>query len=69
MIVLLKLYQWVLSPIFTLLGASCKFEPSCSQYAIEAVRKHGHWRGSRLALRRLAKCHPLSSRGGYDPVP
>ena len=51
-----------------LLGPRCRFYPSCSQYALEAVRTHGSLRGSSLALRRLLRCHPWHA-GGYDPVP
>lgn len=61
----LRLYQWVLSP---LLGPACRFEPSCSSYAIEAVRRHGAMRGGLLAGRRLCRCHPLGE-SGFDPVP
>lgn len=46
----------------------CIYEPSCSSYALEAVEKHGPWKGSRLAVARLLKCHPFE-KGGYDPVP
>ncbi len=49
-------------------GAVCRFEPSCSAYALEAVHRYGGVRGALLAARRLSRCHPLSS-GGYDPVP
>ncbi len=62
---LVRLYQAALSP---LLGRSCRFEPSCSSYYIEAVRSHGAWTGSWLGLRRLCRCHPFHA-GGYDPVP
>jgi uncharacterized protein len=58
-------YQRFLSP---LLGARCRFAPSCSQYAVEALRAHGAARGLWLAVRRLARCHPFNP-GGYDPVP
>lgn len=58
-------YRVLLSP---LLGGFCRFEPSCSRYAEEAVRRHGAWRGGRLALARVLRCHPFH-RGGYDPVP
>ena len=63
--VLIRGYQLTMSP---LLGPRCRFYPSCSQYALEAVKEHGALRGSALALRRLARCHPFH-RGGYDPVP
>ena len=61
----LRVYQLVLSP---LLGANCRFAPSCSEYAREALLVHGPLRGSLLAARRLARCHPFDE-GGYDPVP
>lgn len=61
----LVLYQRLLSP---LLPRSCRFYPSCSEYARQAILKHGLLKGSWLALKRLARCHPLSP-GGYDPVP
>ncbi len=64
-ITLLRSYQWILSP---LLGPACRFEPSCSHYAIEAIRRYGARRGSVLAGRRLARCHPLGA-SGLDPVP
>ncbi|MGE5482159.1 MAG: membrane protein insertion efficiency factor YidD [Bacteroidota bacterium] len=47
---------------------TCRFYPSCSEYAIQAVKKHGPWRGSVLAVRRIGRCHPWNP-GGYDPVP
>jgi len=62
---LIKAYQWMISP---LLGPRCRFYPTCSQYAIEAIDRHGAWRGTRLALKRLVKCHPFHE-GGLDPVP
>jgi len=58
-------YQVVLSPF---LGGACRFHPSCSHYAGEAIARHGALRGAGLALRRLLRCRPFSS-GGYDPVP
>lgn len=63
--VTLRAYQFVISP---LLGPRCRFHPSCSEYAYEAVGIHGPLRGSWLALRRLARCHPWHP-GGFDPVP
>lgn len=62
---LLRAYQLLLSPM---LGQNCRFYPSCSNYAIEALRGHGAARGSLLALRRVCKCHPWND-GGLDPVP
>ncbi|TNF08893.1 MAG: membrane protein insertion efficiency factor YidD [Gammaproteobacteria bacterium] len=58
-------YQYLVSPI---LGDRCRFYPSCSCYAIEAVNQHGTIKGGYLTLRRLIKCHPFHP-GGYDPVP
>ena len=60
----ISLYQLILSP---LLGANCRFEPTCSQYAIEAIEINGVLKGSAMALKRLAKCHPWHP-GGFDPV-
>jgi putative membrane protein insertion efficiency factor len=62
---LIRAYQLAISP---LLGPRCRFYPSCSQYALDALAGHGFWHGSWLSLRRLARCHPLCA-GGYDPVP
>lgn len=59
-----RTYQILLSP---LLGPCCRFHPSCSDYAILAIRRHGPFKGSFQALRRLLRCHPLHP-GGYDPV-
>ena len=58
-------YQLLFSPMF---AGSCRFVPSCSAYAVEAVRHHGVLRGSVLSLRRLARCRPLAEHG-FDPVP
>ncbi|MGE0012528.1 membrane protein insertion efficiency factor YidD [Parapusillimonas granuli] len=65
LIVLVRGYQLCISPF---LGRNCRFYPSCSQYAIEALRSHGAVRGIWLAIRRLGRCHPWHP-GGYDPVP
>lgn len=62
----IRFYQVALSPLKG--GPTCRFYPSCSMYAIEAVERHGVLRGGYLALRRVSKCHPLHP-GGYDPVP
>jgi len=64
-VLLIRAYQAVLSPF---VGGACRFLPTCSAYAIEAVEMHGAWRGSILAVRRLARCHPFG-RAGIDPVP
>ena len=58
-----------LSPILNRTGAKCKFEPTCSEYAREAILKHGTFRGSILAAKRLARCTPLNDDSGSDPVP
>jgi putative membrane protein insertion efficiency factor len=65
LILLVRIYQYALRP---LLGARCRFYPSCSDYAREAIERHGAARGSWLATRRIARCHPYHP-GGYDPVP
>jgi uncharacterized protein len=61
----IRFYQRAVSPW---LPSSCRFQPSCSQYAAEALERHGFARGAWLALRRLARCHPFTP-AGYDPVP
>ena len=58
-------YRLVVSP---LLGSNCRFQPTCSEYALEALRRHGAFRGGWLALRRVLRCHP-GGGSGYDPVP
>ena len=62
---LLRGYQYLLRP---LLGRNCRFLPSCSDYALEAIERHGAIRGGWFALRRVGRCHPWNP-GGYDPVP
>lgn len=65
LIALLKVYRLVISPLY---GNVCRYYPSCSAYALQAVQTHGAARGSWLATRRLLRCHPWAP-GGYDPVP
>lgn len=64
-IALIKLYQWLISPW---LGASCRFTPTCSQYAIEALKKYGPLKGIWLTAKRIARCNPWGGHG-HDPVP
>ena len=63
-IALLRAYKWALSPM---LPAACRYVPSCSEYALEAVERHGALRGGLKAAWRVLRCHPFA-RGGYDPV-
>ncbi|MFN7300403.1 MAG: membrane protein insertion efficiency factor YidD [Bacteroidia bacterium] len=65
LVFLVRIYQRVLSP---LLPPSCRYTPTCSQYAVEALKKHGPWRGLILSVRRFTRCHPWGG-SGYDPVP
>jgi putative membrane protein insertion efficiency factor len=62
---LIRAYQLVLSP---LLGPRCRFYPSCSHYAIEAIESHGALRGTWMSAKRICRCHPFNP-GGFDPVP
>lgn len=65
LLVLVRIYQWTLSPV---MGGQCRYWPTCSHYAAEALQAHGGIRGGWMAAKRLLRCHPFS-RGGYDPVP
>lgn len=65
LVALVRVYRFAISPW---LGVNCRFEPSCSEYALEALTTHGAWRGTRLAAARIARCHPWGG-SGYDPVP
>ena len=62
---LIRGYRILISPLFP---PSCRFNPTCSQYALTAVERFGAWRGSWLAIKRILRCHPFHP-GGYDPVP
>ena len=65
LILLVRAYQVTLSPLFS---GCCRFEPSCSNYMIEALQRHGVFKGLYLGIRRLLRCHPFGG-SGYDPVP
>ncbi len=65
LILLVRFYRYAISP---LLGANCRYEPTCSAYAEEALRRHGVLHGGWLALKRISRCHPWGG-SGYDPVP
>ena len=65
LVALVRVYQRLISP---LLGPRCRFYPSCSNYCVEALHKHGAVRGTYLTARRIVRCHPLNE-GGFDPVP
>ena len=65
LILLVRLYQVTISPYTP---ASCRYTPTCSQYAIQAIRKHGPLKGTWLAIKRILRCHPWGG-SGYDPVP
>ena len=62
---LIQIYRLLISPIFP---PSCRFQPTCSQYALDAVERFGSIRGSWMAIKRILRCHPFNP-GGYDPVP
>jgi hypothetical protein len=66
LLLLIKIYQWIISP---LLGPNkCRYQPTCSHYALEALQKHGLLKGGFLATKRILSCHPWGGHG-YDPVP
>jgi putative membrane protein insertion efficiency factor len=63
--IFIKFYQYVISP---LTGQNCRYYPTCSAYALEAIEKHGSLKGTTLAVKRILRCHPFHA-GGFDPVP
>lgn len=65
LLVLIRCYQFAISP---LLGQNCRFYPSCSDYAAQAIEKHGALKGAILGMKRICRCHPWNP-GGFDPVP
>lgn len=65
LLLLIRFYRVAISPLFL---PHCRYYPTCSAYALEAVTRYGAWRGGWMALRRILRCHPFH-RGGYDPVP
>ena len=66
LLTLIKFYQRAISPLFP---ARCRFHPTCSQYAVEAIQKYGAAKGGWLALKRFLRCHPFTKRDYFDPVP
>jgi len=71
LLIFIRLYRWFLSPAQVFLfggGCGCRFTPTCSQYAVEAIQQHGALAGSVMAVKRICRCHPLGDCG-YDPVP
>ncbi|OFX77499.1 MAG: membrane protein insertion efficiency factor YidD [Bacteroidetes bacterium GWE2_29_8] len=65
LILIIKIYQYSISPFF---GASCRFNPTCSNYGVEALKKHGPFKGFFLTIKRISRCHPWGG-SGYDPIP
>lgn len=65
LLAMVKAYRYAISPM---LGSNCRYYPCCSEYAVEAIEKHGAIKGFWLALKRIGRCHPWSA-GGFDPVP
>ena len=66
-IFLLKIYKKTISPVFSAFGIHCKYYPTCSEYAMQAIKKYGVIKGCFLGVKRILKCNPFS-KGGYDPL-
>ena len=67
---LLTIYKKIFSRVlFLLLGSGCRYDPTCSEYSKEAIGKYGVINGGKLTIKRVSRCHPLSKRGSFDPVP
>ncbi len=64
-VILIKAYQIIISPHFP---SVCRFQPSCSEYSIEAIQKYGFFKGGKMSMKRLFRCHPFSKSHGWDPV-
>ena len=64
---IIKIYKKYISPIFSSMGVSCKYKPTCSEYMIQAIEKYGCIKGIWLGMKRILRCNPFS-KGGYDPV-
>lgn len=64
-ILIIRFYQEAISPFFP---ATCRYQPTCSHYGIEAIKKYGPWKGGKLAVKRILSCHPWGG-SGYDPIP
>lgn len=64
-LLLIRIYQWLISPLFP---GSCRYTPTCSQYGVEAIKKHGPFKGGWLTIKRISRCHPWGGHG-HDPVP
>ncbi len=64
-LIVIKIYQWLISP---LIPSSCRYTPTCSHYTVEALKKHGLFKGGWLGIKRISKCHPWGG-SGHDPVP
>lgn len=67
-LIVIRVYQLTLGPVLGLFGGGCRYTPTCSHYGYEAIQKYGFFKGWRMAIARILRCHPFHA-GGYDPVP